>query len=41
MNEEEKELGEETKRNITKARKEYKQGKFYTHEQVKKRLGIK
>ncbi len=38
---EKKELNEETKRNIAEARAEIKAGKFYTHEQVKKRLGIK
>ncbi|MDP3698410.1 MAG: hypothetical protein Q8R47_02385 [Nanoarchaeota archaeon] len=35
------ELSEETKRDIEKARAEIKAGKFYTHEQVKKRLGLK
>ncbi len=34
------ELSEETKRDIEKARAEIKAGKFYTHEQVKKRLGL-
>ena len=35
------ELSEETKRNIEQARKEVKAGKFYTHEQVKKELGLR
>ena len=39
--EENKELNEETKRSIEKSRAEIKAGKFYTHEQVKKKLGIK
>jgi hypothetical protein len=34
------ELNEETKRDIAKAREEYKQGKFKTMEEVKKELGI-
>lgn len=34
------ELSEETKKSIEEAKKEIKQGKFYTHEQVKKELGI-
>ncbi|MBU0459238.1 MAG: hypothetical protein KJ771_00350 [Nanoarchaeota archaeon] len=34
------ELSEETKRNIEQARKDISQGKFYTHEQVKKKLGL-
>lgn len=34
------ELSEETKLDIEKARAEIKAGKFYTHEQVKKRLGL-
>lgn len=34
------ELNEETKRQIEKSREEYKKGKFYTHEQVKKKLGL-
>ena len=34
------ELNEETKKQIEKAREEYKKGKFYTHEQVKKKLGL-
>lgn len=34
------ELSEETKRNIEKSRAEIKAGKFYTHEQIKKRHGL-
>ena len=34
------ELSEETKRDIEKARAEVRAGKVYTHEQVKKRLGL-
>ncbi len=34
------ELSEETKREIESAKAEIKSGKFYTHEQVKKRLGL-
>ena len=34
-----KELSEETKRDIAEARKEFKEGKFSTLEQVEKRLG--
>jgi len=34
------ELSEETKRTIEKSRKEIAKGKFFTHEQVKKELGI-
>lgn len=34
------ELSEETKRNIEQSRREIAEGKFYTHEQVKKRLGL-
>jgi predicted transcriptional regulator len=34
------ELNEETKKEVELARKEVKTGKFYTHEQVKKRLGL-
>ena len=34
------ELSEETKRNIEQAREDFKQGRFYTHEQVKKRFGL-
>lgn len=35
-----KELSEETKKQIDQARKEYERGEFYTHEQVKKELGL-
>ena len=34
------ELSEETKRDILKAEKEFKEGKFLAHEQVKKELGL-
>ncbi len=34
------EISEETKRNIEKARKQIKEGKLVTFEQVKKNLGI-
>ena len=34
------ELSEETKKSIEKSRKEIEQGVFYTHEQVKKKLGL-
>ncbi len=34
------ELSEETKRDIKQAEKEIAEGKTYTHEQVKKELGI-
>jgi predicted transcriptional regulator len=34
------ELSEETKKEIKKAEEEIKKGKFYTHEQIKKELGI-
>ncbi len=34
------ELSEETKREIKQAEKEFKEGKFYTHKQVKKELGL-
>lgn len=34
------ELSEETKKNIEASRKEIKEGKFYTHEEVKKKLGL-
>jgi len=34
------ELSEETKKEIEIARKQYAKGEFYTHEQVKKELGI-
>ncbi len=35
-----KELSEETKKDIEKARNEFKEGKFSTLEQVEKRLGL-
>jgi len=35
-----KELNEETKKEIEQARADIKAGKFYTHEQVKKKLGL-
>jgi predicted transcriptional regulator len=34
------ELSEETKKAIKRGREEFKQGKFITHEQLKKELGI-
>jgi predicted transcriptional regulator len=34
------ELSDETKRNIAQALKEYKQGKFITHEELKRKLGL-
>lgn len=34
------ELSDETKRSIDQSLKEMKAGKFYTHEEVKKRLGL-
>ena len=34
------ELNEETKRQIAQAEEEIKAGKFYTHQQVKKKLGL-
>ena len=34
------ELSEETKRDIELARKDIKEGKFITHEQLKKELGL-
>jgi len=34
------EVNEETKRGIEQARADVKAGKFYTHEQVKKKLGL-
>jgi predicted transcriptional regulator len=34
------EVNEETRRDIEQARADIKAGKFYTHEQVKKRLGL-
>lgn len=34
------ELSEETRQEIESARKEIKAGRFYTHKEVKKRLGL-
>jgi len=34
------ELSEETKKSIERARKNIAEGKFYTHEQAKKKLGL-
>ena len=34
------ELSEETKRNIAEAEKQFAEGRYYTHEQVKKKLGL-
>ena len=34
------EINEQTKKEILAARAEVKSGKFYTHEQIKKRLGL-
>jgi len=34
------ELNAETKREVEQARADIKAGKFYTHEQIKKRLGL-
>lgn len=34
------ELNEQTKREIEQARADIKSGKFYTHKQVKKQLGL-
>lgn len=34
------ELSEETKRHIKQSEKEISEGKFHTHEQVKKELGL-
>ena len=34
------ELSEETKRNIEQSEKDFKEGRFFTHNQVKKRLGL-
>jgi predicted transcriptional regulator len=34
------ELSEETKKHIEQARKDIKEGRIYTHEQVKKELGL-
>ena len=40
VSEETKELNEKTKRAVERARADIKAGKFYTHEQVKKKLGL-
>lgn len=40
MIEDSKEINEETKKEIAKARAEIKSGKFYTMDQVKKELGL-
>jgi len=34
------EISEETKRRIKRAEKEFREGKFLTHEQVKKEFGL-
>ncbi len=34
------EVNEQTKKEIEQARADYKAGKFYTHEQLKKKLGL-
>ncbi|MBU1975317.1 MAG: hypothetical protein KKG59_02840 [Nanoarchaeota archaeon] len=34
------ELSEETKKHIEKSRKDFKNGRTYSHEQVKKELGL-
>ena len=34
------EISDETKKNIEQSRKEFEEGKYYTHEQVKKELGL-
>ena len=38
--EDRKMLNEETLKEIAQARKEFKEGKFYTHEKVMKKLGL-
>jgi predicted transcriptional regulator len=38
--EDSKEISEETKRHIKQAEKEFKEGKYITHEQLKKKLGL-
>ena len=38
--EDSQELNAETKKELEQARAEIKAGKFYTHEQVKKKLGL-
>lgn len=39
--EDHKMVNEETLKEIEQSRKEFKEGKFYTHEQVKKKFGLK
>ena len=38
--EDSKEISEETKKHIKQAEKEFKEGKYITHEQLKKKLGL-
>ena len=38
--EDSKEISEETKRHIKQAEKEFKEGKYITHEQLKMKLGL-
>lgn len=40
MLEDDMEVNEETKKDIEEARKKFKEGKYITHEQVKKELGF-
>jgi len=40
MIEDDKELNERTKKEIEEARKRVKEGKFISHEEVKRRLGL-
>jgi len=40
MKEEDMELSEETKKDIEQARKEYKEGKTITLEEIRKELGL-
>ena len=35
------EVNEETKKDLEEARADFKAGRYYTHEEVKKKLGIK
>ena len=35
------ELSEQTKKNIKEAEEDYKAGRVYTHEQIKKEIGLK
>jgi len=39
--EENMELSEQTKKDIEESRKQYREGKFYTSEQIKKKYGVK